>query len=184
MINPDDATGNLKATYDTLQEMFQMVPKLFVSQSIRPDLLEPIVLYIKRLMVETHGLSRSTKELIAAYVSKINVCAYWVDAHSAMVMTQGFTQDQVKSILEDIDGSSLIDDKTKQILHFSEKVTRHAYKVTESDIKALQDIGCTEEEVFEAVAVTSLFNYMDRMADALGAPVENFQEMVTSMMQS
>jgi alkylhydroperoxidase family enzyme len=107
-----------------------------------------------------------------------------VDAHSAMVMTQGFTQDQVKSILEDIDGSSLIDDKTKQILHFSEKVTRHAYKVTESDIKALQDIGCTEEEVFEAVAVTSLFNYMDRMADALGAPVENFQKMVASMMQS
>jgi len=76
-----------------------------------------------------------------------------VDAHSAMVMTQGFTQDQVKSIIEDIDGSSLIDDKTKQILHFSEKVTRHAYKVTESDIKALQDIGCTEEEVFEAVVV-------------------------------
>ena len=75
-----------------------------------------------------------------------------------------------------------IDDKTKQILHFSEKVTRHANRVTESDIRALQDIGCTEEEVFEAVAVTSLFNYMDRMADALGAPVENFQEMVASMM--
>jgi alkylhydroperoxidase family enzyme len=107
-----------------------------------------------------------------------------VDAHSAMVMTQGFTQDQVKSILEDIDGSSRIDDKTKQILHFSEKVTRHAHKVTESDIKTLKDIGCTEEEVFEAIAVTSLFNYMDRMADALGAPVENLQEMVASMMQS
>lgn len=76
MINPEDATDNLKATYDNLQEMFQMVPKLFVSQSIRPDLLEPIVLYIKRLMVETHGLSRSTKELIAAYVSKLNSCAY------------------------------------------------------------------------------------------------------------
>jgi hypothetical protein len=76
MINPDDATGNLKATYDSLQEMFQMVPKLFVSQSIRPDLLEPIVLYIKRLMIEDHGLSRAAKELIAAYVSKINACAY------------------------------------------------------------------------------------------------------------
>lgn len=76
MINPDDATGNLKATYDTLQEMFQMVPKLFVSQSIRSDLLEPIVLYIKRLMIEDHGLNRAAKELIAAYVSKINACAY------------------------------------------------------------------------------------------------------------
>jgi alkylhydroperoxidase family enzyme len=41
--------------------------------------------------------------------------------------------------------------------------------------------GCTDEEIFEAVAVSSLFNFMDRMADALGAPVEGFQEMMAQM---
>ena len=56
--------------------MFQMVPKVFVAQSMRPDLLEPIVDYVNRLMVEEHTLPRSTKELIAAYVSKLNACAY------------------------------------------------------------------------------------------------------------
>ena len=133
-------------------------------------------------MVETRGLNRSTKELIAAYVSKVNSCDYCVDAHSAMAMAQGFTQDQVKSIIEDVKGSTLIDDKTKQLLFFSEKITRHAYKVTESDIQALRDGGCSEEEIFEAIAVTALFNHMDRMADALGTPVENFQEMMANMM--
>ncbi len=59
-----------------LESMFQMVPKVFVAQSLRPDLLEPIVTYVNRLMIETHALSRSTKELIAAYVSKLNACAY------------------------------------------------------------------------------------------------------------
>lgn len=98
-----------------------------------------------------------------------------------MAMAQGLTQEQVKSILDDIDGSTLIDDKTKKILHFSEKVTRNAYKVTEEDMKELHEIGCSDEDIFEAVAVTSLFNYMDRMADALGAPVEGFQEMVAQM---
>ena len=101
-----------------------------------------------------------------------------------MVMAQGFTQDQVQSIIEDIDGSPHIDHKTKQLLHLSEKITRHAYKVSESDIAALKDIGCSQEDIFEAVAVTALFNFMDRMADALGAPVENFQEMIAGMMQS
>ena len=101
-----------------------------------------------------------------------------------MVMAQGFTQEQVESILEDIDGSSLIDDKTKQLLHFSKTVTRNAYKVHEGAIKDLRDHGCTDEELFEAVAVTSLFNYMDRMADALGAPVEGFQEMVKQMSET
>lgn len=73
---PEGAEGQLQEAYSTLASMFQMVPKVFVAQSMRPDLLEPIVNYVNRLMVEDHALPRSTKELIAAYVSKLNACAY------------------------------------------------------------------------------------------------------------
>lgn len=74
--DPENADGQVNASYDMLMSMFQMVPKVFVAQSIRPDLLEPMVTYVNRLMVETHALPRSTKELIAAYVSKLNQCVY------------------------------------------------------------------------------------------------------------
>jgi alkylhydroperoxidase family enzyme len=104
-----------------------------------------------------------------------------VDAHSAMVMAQGFTREQVKSVLDDVDGSDLIDVKTKSLLHLAEKINRQADKVTEDDMAALKQAGCSEDDIFEAVAVTALFNYMDRMADALGAPVEGFQEMMAQM---
>jgi len=73
---PDKARGRLKVTYETLESMFMVVPNVFVAQSMRPDLLEPIVTYVKRLMIADHALPRSTKELIAAYVSKLNACAY------------------------------------------------------------------------------------------------------------
>jgi alkylhydroperoxidase family enzyme len=99
-----------------------------------------------------------------------------------MAMAQGFTREEVDGILADIDGSDLIDIKTKRLLHFAGTVNRNAYKVHEGTIEELHDVGCTDEEVFEAVAVTALFNYMDRMADALGAPVEGFQDMVEQMM--
>ena len=98
-----------------------------------------------------------------------------------MVMAQGFTQDQVQGILEDIDSSSLIDDKTKLLLHFAETITRNAFKVHDGTMKDLRDHGCTDEEIFEAIAVAALFNFMDRMADALGAPVEGLQEMMKQM---
>ena len=98
-----------------------------------------------------------------------------------MVMAQGFTQEQVESILEDIDGSPLIDDKTKRLLHFSETVTRNAYKIHADTIDDLRGHDCSDEEIFEAIAVASLFNFMDRMADALGAPVEGLQEMMKQM---
>ncbi|MGD9136709.1 MAG: carboxymuconolactone decarboxylase family protein [Desulfobacterales bacterium] len=104
-----------------------------------------------------------------------------MDAHSAMAMVQGFTQEEVQSIIKDIDGSVLIDHKTKKMLHLSETITHNSAKIHEGTLQDLRDQGCTDEEFFEAIAVASLFNYMDRMADALGAPVEGFQEMIKQM---
>ena len=98
-----------------------------------------------------------------------------------MVMAQGFTREEVQSILADVEGSDRIDTKTKRLLHLAETVTRHAYRVTPEDIQALKQEGCREEEIFEAISVAALFNFMDRMADALGAPVEGFQEMMAQM---
>ena len=98
-----------------------------------------------------------------------------------MVMAQGFSREQVRSILDDVDGSAIIDTKTKRLLHLAEKINRHAGKVSEADMQALKQVGCNEDEIFETIAVTALFNFMDRVADALGAPVEGFQERMDQM---
>lgn len=76
IIEPKEAQGPLKKIYEALQENFGSVPNVFSAQSLRPDLLEPTIVFFGRLMQEEHGLSRTTKELIAAHVSKINSCAY------------------------------------------------------------------------------------------------------------
>ena len=96
-----------------------------------------------------------------------------------MVMAQGFSQEDVKSILDDIEKTTLIDDRTKAILRFSEKVTRHAYKVTEADIQTLKEHGYTDEDVLEATEVIALFNFLDRIADALGVPMDNVQQAMS-----
>ena len=99
-----------------------------------------------------------------------------------MAMAQGYTREEVQQIISDVDNCPLVDEKTRGLLCLAEKTTRHAYKVTPEDIRNLETLGCTQEEIFEAVAVTALFNYMDRMADGLGAPVEGFQEMMEQML--
>ena len=98
-----------------------------------------------------------------------------------MAMAQGFSREEVKSIIEDVDGSALIEGKTKALLHFSKRITKQSYKIHEGSLRELREHSCSDEEIFEAVAVSALFNFMDRMADALGAPVEGFQDMVESM---
>jgi uncharacterized peroxidase-related enzyme len=181
VVNSEHAPEDLKGTYNMLEQKFMVVPKVFAALSLRPDLLEPLAQFVIKLMIDDHKLNRGIKELIAAYVSKINSCAYCVDAHSAMAMAQGFTEEQVKSILEDVNGSLLLDAKTKQLLQYAENATRHAYKITEEDIQRLRGAGCSDQEILEATLVVALFNFIDRIADALGVEVENFVGMMKSM---
>jgi alkylhydroperoxidase family enzyme len=98
-----------------------------------------------------------------------------------MAMAQGFTEEQVKSTLEDVSGSPLLDAKAKQLLQYAEKATRHAYKITEEDVQRLHEVGRSDEEILEATLVVALFSFMDRVADALGVQVENFVGMMKSM---
>lgn len=100
-----------------------------------------------------------------------------------MAMAQGYSREDVKSILANVAETDLIDDKLRGLLLLAEKTTRHSYKVTDTDIDNLRKGGCSDEEIFEALAVTSLFNFMDRMADSLGAPVEGLQDMVEQMLK-
>ena len=90
----------------------------------------------------------------------------------------GYTKEQVQSILEDIEGSDLIYNKTRNLLQLAEKINRESSKINQGTTQKLRENGCTEEKIFEAIAVTALFNFMDRMADSLGAPVEGFQDMI------
>ncbi len=44
--------------------------------------------------------------------------------------------------------------------------------MNEKDIEELRDAGLVDESILDAVQVTSYFNYINRVADALGVPPE------------
>ena len=61
------------------------------------------------------------------------------------------------------------------------KMTNESHKVIPEDIDALRSIGFSDDVILEGIHVIAFFNYLDRMADATGAPVENLQEMMANM---
>jgi uncharacterized peroxidase-related enzyme len=93
-----------------------------------------------------------------------------------MAMAQGYTKEQVDSILDNFEASDLIDQKTKGLLRYAEKITRTPHDITKEDITALKELGLNDTEILEGVYVASAFNMIDRLADALGTPVDNFVE--------
>jgi alkylhydroperoxidase family enzyme len=99
-----------------------------------------------------------------------------------MVMAQGqLNRKQMQSILIEPEQSDLIDENTKALLRLAAKMTKESYKIIPEEIEALRRLGLSDEVILESIHVIAFFNYLDRMADATGAPMENLQEMMAQM---
>jgi alkylhydroperoxidase family enzyme len=56
------------------------------------------------------------------------------------------------------------------LLGYVAKVTEAAYRTTSEDVQALRQHGWAESQIAEAVYVTALFAFFNRVADAFGIP--------------
>ena len=52
---------------------------------------------------------------------------------------------------------------------YLDKVARHAYKVTDEDVKSLRDVGYSEDQIFEATVSCALGACLRRLEVGLGA---------------
>ena len=59
-------------------------------------------------------------------------------------------------------------------MDYVELVTRAAYRTTHEDVQKLRDAGWTENQIAEAVYITALFAFFNRVADAFGIPTQNY----------
>ncbi len=62
----------------------------------------------------------------------------------------------------------------RALMRFVELVTRHAYKTTDEDVQTLRDLGWTDPQIAEAVYITALFAFFNRVADAFGLEDPNY----------
>jgi len=69
--------------------------------------------------------------------------------------------------LADLDGAP-IPEAERALLRFARLVTQAAYKTTDADVEALRAVGWTDPQVAEAVYITALFAFFNRVADAFG----------------
>lgn len=57
------------------------------------------------------------------------------------------------------------------------KVTQAAYKTTHEDVQQLRDHGWTDPQIAEAVYITAMFAFFNRVADAFGIAPQGYLEM-------
>lgn len=73
----------------------------------------------------------------------------------------------------DLEAAS-VTEAERALLRVVETVTRHASRTTDEQVQGLRDAGWTDAQVAEAVYVTAMFAFFNRVADAFGIETEGY----------
>ena len=106
------------------------------------------------------------RELMAAYVSKVNDSAFCVGAHTATASQAYQDESRVAAVLADLD-SAPIEEPLRATLAMLGKLTARG-TLTADDMGPVLAAGVTPQQVQDALAVGAAFNITDRLADAFG----------------
>jgi uncharacterized peroxidase-related enzyme len=66
-----------------------------------------------------------------------------------------------------------LDERSKALLTYAQKVTLRPSDVQESDLAPLRGAGLTDRDIVDANQVVAYFNYVNRIADGLGVELED-----------
>ena len=106
------------------------------------------------------------RELMAAFVSKTNECAFCIGAHTATAAKAYGDEAKVAAVLSDLE-TAPIEQPLRATLRMLRKLTRES-EVNENDMRAVLAAGVSREQIEDALAVCFAFNTTDRLADAFG----------------
>ena len=104
------------------------------------------------------------RELMAAFVSKVNECQFCIEAHSATSRIWYADDAKVAATLADLE-TAPIEEPLRATLRTLRKLTRE-HSVDADDMRKVLAAGVSRQQVQDALAVCLAFNTTDRLADA------------------
>jgi uncharacterized peroxidase-related enzyme len=171
-----EASGATAEAYDFWRKGSgrTVVPGIIKCFGARPDFLRQVVEFSSTVHFSEGHLSRRHKELIASYVSQLNRCPYWLDSHAYFLRVQGADEQCVAAVLAGKLEEAGLTPAELALMEYVKLVTEAAYRSTPADVEKLRRSGWTENQIAEAVYITALFAFFNRVADAFGVPAQDY----------
>ena len=81
-----------------------------------------------------------------------------------------------KLIAGDIDGAG-ISEAERRLLLYVGKIDSESFKATKEDVEQLRALGWSDDQIAEAVHVTTMMGLCNRVANAFGLPAQGFLDL-------
>lgn len=136
----------------------------------RPDFYgNPMSKVTQEAMRGASPWSVADRELMAAFIAKVNQCEFCTRAHSAVADLAYGSKKMVSAVLCDLESSG-IDEVLRATLVMLGKLTRE-HVLDADDLRAVIAAGASLQQIDDALAVCFSFNIIGRLADSFGFSV-------------
>jgi uncharacterized peroxidase-related enzyme len=144
------------------------VPNVLRAYAWRADRARAWFAHYRQLFETSHRLSVADREMIAVVVSRANDCGYCLASHGAalrVALGDPVLADRISADYRRAD----LDDRRLAISDYAFKLTTDPAACDHADISRLEVLGLSEEEVWDVIEITAMFNFTNRLA--LGAGI-------------
>ena len=123
---------------------------------------------IQKYLLDETTLSYDIKESIALLISLENGCKMCVDVHKGIAKMLGLSEERIEEVLQGVDAINT-NDKEKALLNFCIRASqKDNYKILKEEIDSLKEMGYSDIQIVEAVAITGYFNYINTLSNVFG----------------
>jgi uncharacterized peroxidase-related enzyme len=179
LIEEDEAQGETASAYQYFRDQTGRsdVPGILKCFGSNPEFLRQMINISSSLLFCEGHLARRQKELIATWISQLNVCPYCVDSHGFFLQVHGAPRATAQSIAAGSLDTAAISAAERDLLIYLEKVNGASYKTTRDDVLALIHAGWSENQIAEAVHVAAMMALCNTVANAFGLPPQNMMDL-------
>ena len=160
-----------------VEERVGHVPNVIRAYAFRPERFLKWWKHYQTVMRADSGLSEAQREMISVTVSGLNRCEYCVVSHSAALRLHTGEEILADQLAINYRRAS-ITPQERAMLDYAAKITEASHTIGESDIATLRKAGWTDEDIHDIAETAAMFNFSNRMANALGwAPNEVYHSL-------
>ena len=160
------AEGMTKIALKKLRGDGEAIPEILHLFRFKRGSTDHLVRFTEEVMRGPSPLSPGLRELIGAYFSKRNQCSFCSDAHAAAA-AEYLEEGLVEEVLRDLETSRL-DAAHKVLFRYIGKLAEHPERVVAKDINTLKDAGWSEEAIYDALTVASVFKFYNTWNNGAG----------------
>lgn len=158
-----DLPDDIRERISTVSEKSGFIPNVFSVLAHRPDEFRAFFAYHDALMEKDSGLSKGEREMIVVVTSAMNRCLYCVIAHGAIVRIREKNPRLADQLATDYTRAD-ITDRQMAMLDFACLIADQAEQVTDEDLEELQEMGFSQDDIWDIGAIAAFFALSNRMA--------------------